>query len=416
MRKGLPLVAGVVMFFCFSILVGNLAGDLDAGAEPDSGNDYPIVFVHGLGWGFGEQVVGMDYWGGTDSIKEELEDRGHEVYIANVSPFASNWDRAAELYAVIKGGTVDYGEAHSQEYGHDRYGKTYEGLYPEWGEKDPQTGEVNKIHLVGHSMGGQTIRTLVQLLEEGCPEEREQTTGDEISKLFSGEAAGKVASITSVATPHDGSTIADDVDDFLPFFEDMVKSVSRFLPEDNQLYDFGLQHWGLHKEEDESMCEYYKRLFDSEVWETKDISAWDLHTEGAKELNSWVEAQPDVYYFSINNTATSERVFSDNHRPHITMMPFLRPFARRMGRTEIYGDPDWKENDGLVSLPSMTSPTQGSEDEVVEYDGNPEPGKWNKMDKLENYCHMSIIGMYRSVPMEVYTDLADTLSSLPVEE
>ena len=29
-----------------------------------------------------------------------------------------------------------------------------------------------KVHLVGHSMGGQTIRTLVQILKEGSYEEK----------------------------------------------------------------------------------------------------------------------------------------------------------------------------------------------------------------------------------------------------
>lgn len=36
----------------------------------------------------------------------------------------------------------------------------------------PSWSETNKVHLVGHSMGGQTIRTLVQLLKEGSFEEK----------------------------------------------------------------------------------------------------------------------------------------------------------------------------------------------------------------------------------------------------
>ena len=77
------------------------------------------------------------------------------------------WDRACELYACIKGGWVGYGEAHSAKFGHDRYGRTYPGLYHEWGQVDRQTAKVRKIHIIGHSLGGLTGRTLIQLLESG---------------------------------------------------------------------------------------------------------------------------------------------------------------------------------------------------------------------------------------------------------
>ena len=82
----------------------------------------------------------------------------------SISAFGSNYDRAVELYYYIKGGRVDYGAAHAAKYGHDRYGKTYEGVYKDW-----QPGQ--KVHLVGHSMGGQTIRQLEELLRNGNQEE-----------------------------------------------------------------------------------------------------------------------------------------------------------------------------------------------------------------------------------------------------
>ena len=71
------------------------------------------------------------------------------ILVATVSPFSSNWDRAAELYAYLKGGTVDYGAAHAKEHGHNRYGKTFTGAYPNWDENNP-------VHLIGHRMGGNT--------------------------------------------------------------------------------------------------------------------------------------------------------------------------------------------------------------------------------------------------------------------
>lgn len=62
----------------------------------------------------------------------------------------SNYDRAVELYYYIKGGRVDYGAAHAAKYGHERYGKHTKEF--------TKTETRQKVHLVGHSMGGQTIR------------------------------------------------------------------------------------------------------------------------------------------------------------------------------------------------------------------------------------------------------------------
>ena len=62
-------------------------------------------------------------------MKQELTKLGYRVHEANVGAFSSNYDRAVELYYYIKGGRVDYGAA---KYGHKRYGRTYEGIMPDW--------------------------------------------------------------------------------------------------------------------------------------------------------------------------------------------------------------------------------------------------------------------------------------------
>ena len=82
-----------------------------------SQNDYPIVLVHGfMGWG-PEEMGSYSYWGGKYDLIKELEEKGHTIYISNVGPVSSNWDRAVELYYQIKGGQVDYGKGHSDTYG-----------------------------------------------------------------------------------------------------------------------------------------------------------------------------------------------------------------------------------------------------------------------------------------------------------
>ena len=62
-------------------------------------------------------------------------------------------DRACELFYQIKGGVVDYGEGHAQKFGHERFGRKYSGSYPSWSGDCP-------IHIVGHSLGGCTVRML----------------------------------------------------------------------------------------------------------------------------------------------------------------------------------------------------------------------------------------------------------------
>ena len=94
--------------------------------------------IHGrLQWGFPGVFPDQDYL-------QIVRDRGHKVYYATVGPVSSNWDRACELFAQIKGGSVDYGKNHSETHRHDQRGnQNFPGFYPEWDGN-------NKIHLVGH--------------------------------------------------------------------------------------------------------------------------------------------------------------------------------------------------------------------------------------------------------------------------
>lgn len=84
--------------------------------QEDEGNQYPIILVHGLG-GFGRDEFGgiIKMWGGIHDIEKRLRKKGYTVYTAAVGPVSSNRDRAIELFYQIKGGTVDYGEAHAKK-------------------------------------------------------------------------------------------------------------------------------------------------------------------------------------------------------------------------------------------------------------------------------------------------------------
>ncbi|MDM5155146.1 lipase [Bacillus sp. DX1.1] len=387
-------------------------------AEEGKSDNNPIILVHGFtGWGR-DELLGVKYWGGVHDIQENLKTDGYNVHTAAVGPLSSNWDRACELYTQINGGTVDYGAEHAAKHGHDRYGRTYTGFAPNW-------SETNKVHLVGHSMGGQTIRTLVQLLKEGSQEERnyaKQHADVQISPLFQG-GKSYVHSVTTLATPHNGTTLADG-SLLLPSVKQLLVATAGMGENNNlSLYDFKLDQWGIKKKAGESFLQYSNRVLNSSVWKgTKDISQWDLSTDGAKELNEWVKAQPDVYYFSYSGHATKATPITGLHLPHVTMNKtlmgnaiFLGSYARYEENRPVI-DSSWWQNDGVVNTNSMIGP---STDEVINYNGAPQAGKWNHIETKHNWDHLDMVGLSVSDSLgfsdihAFYRTVAERLANLP---
>ncbi|GGE79000.1 esterase/lipase family protein [Priestia taiwanensis] len=380
------LVGGFAFFFlCIQFMLLEKVKVYANGKQ----NDYPIVLVHGLGgWGK-DEMLGYKYWGGFLDIERDLNKRGYQTFTATVGPVSSNWDRAIELYYYIKGGTVDYGAAHAKEHGHDRYGATYEGIYPEWNEQ-------NKLHFIGHSMGGQTSRALTELLKNGSEKERayaKQHPNEKISPLFEG---GKdyVHSITSLATPHNGSTFANNADQSLTFIKNFLlhtASAASNANVKNPVYDFKLDHWGIEQREGENFKEYMDRLLASPIWESKDISLYDLTTYGADELNRWVSTHPDVYHFSYTGDATYRVPVSGTFLPLPSMNPLLYVSGTYIGSYNAGAlDHRWWENDGVVSVVSSQYPF-GHKQEP--YDGQVEAGEWNYFPTQERWDHLDFVGM-----------------------
>lgn len=388
-----------------------------------SSNNYPIVMVHGvMGWG-NDELFGLNYWGGFSSLKDHLNTEGYKVLTPTVGSITSNWDRACELYAYLKGGTVDYGEAHSKKYGHSRYGRTYTGTYPEIGSKS-NDGTIKKIHLIGHSMGGQTARAMTQLLEKGSIEEISSTPQSNISQLFKGGKSW-VHSVMTLSTPHDGSQVARKVSKIIPSVQQLVAglgSQSGVIDSDNPCFDYKLDQWGLRKDQNESFKDYITKISNSNLWEkTKDFSLWDLTPEGSKELNSWVSAQDNVYYFSLSYQNTHKSILTNHQVPDINMNPIFIPFSKFIGSSisnkpgEVAITSDWWPNDGIVSVISSKGPHEGSKDKIVPFNGVAQKGVWNYLGTRQYTDHIDVVGLLKCDEKlkNEYSQMAKMLTSLP---
>ena len=319
-------------------------------------NQYPIVLIHGfMGWGT-EEMSGYKYWGGKHDFQEYLESFGHEVYTVSIGPISSNWDRAIEAYYQIKGGQVDYGKRHSDHYKiiQKPKNKNWDGLYPKWDSDNP-------IHIIGHSMGGQTARMLQFLLENQIYSDSSNLFIEE-SDLLRNKKLKWIRSITTISTPHNGTTLSNIVTTTLPFMEELMGLASII---DNRVYSFDLEQWGFSRRSNEPLNKYIERLRNHPAWKTKNFCAWDVSIDGAMQLNTYLKANNDIYYFSYATGNTSKDQKTGYHKPNTGMSIALRPNAYLMGKSTqcwLKGDctdSTWYENDGIVNTISQLGPISG---------------------------------------------------------
>jgi triacylglycerol lipase len=116
----------------------------------------------------------IEYWNG---IKQHLEDAGCTVLVAKVPPFASIENRASVLHHFIKRSVPQLRKHHHVP-------------------KD----EPVKINLIAHSMGGLDCRYLIHQLYHNKDPNPEY----------------KIVSLTTISTPHRGTTAADFALDYSP--------------------------------------------------------------------------------------------------------------------------------------------------------------------------------------------------------
>ncbi|TMW65376.1 hypothetical protein Poli38472_008018 [Pythium oligandrum] len=382
-----------------------------------AGNKYPIILVHGFGGWSREEFGGNKYWGGFHGDwQEDLKKQGYDVRTAVVGPFSSNWDRACELYAYIKGGTVNYGANHAKAHGHNVTGRTFPGLFPEWGTV--VNGELQKVHLIGHSMGGQTARMLAQLLEHGT--KGAPTQEDPASHpLFEGGKSW-VHSITTIATPNQGTLIGDGLNmlgDAVENFVGAIVGVIQVLgSKSTKFFDAKLDQWNLTpRGKDEDLKKYVTRVMKSAALHDagKDLCLYSLSTVGAKEENQWVKTLPDIFYYSITNKDTFRLLKVELPRIQSMLLP-LQPLATFLGSSYVTKkgfSKDWQQNDGAVNTPSMLSDGQS---EVVEGVKESVAGRWHHVGLFSTLDHEAVVGIKLFVnAFDMYASQARVLYELP---
>lgn len=364
LRRILSFVYAVIMFV---IPTANIP---EYNADTESFNtNYTYVYVHGLG-GWGEYDIAnyvVPYWGtmGGDLMKY-LNSRGFDCVAASVSPIKGCWDRACELYAQLTGTRTDYGKYHSEQNNHKRYGEDFTGraLIEDFSAED-------KINLLGHSFGGATVLQFLDLMADGCAEERAVTPENELSPLFTGGKADWVYSVTTLSAPMNGSSayyIKDEIleDENATFQELMVAYIVGSLT--NPIPDGRNEH---------------------------DCAGYDMEVDRAMSLCDTWETQENVYYFSFACDVTyldenGNRTFDPND-----LELLFRGSAGRMvswtGKTPtgyVIGK-EWQANDGLVNTISAIAPHNAPRTDFSADSIN--SGIWNVMP-IYHGDHMSLQG------------------------
>lgn len=387
--------------------------------------NYPYLMVHGM-MGFGEEDLlyrVVPYWGMlAGNVLPAMEDEGMKFLVPSIGKYTSAWDRACELWAYINGGTVDYGKAHSEKYGHARYGRTYaKAAYQQWSSE-------NKINMVGHSFGGATMRLLASLMAYGSDEEKAVTPEDELSELFKGGKNDWIYSITAVACVHEGTTLLYSLKNFLSKLEDFTYVMGN-LSGNNVLgwfYGGHLEQWDLTGFKNGKVVsrpmnkEQRKKLKESHdnVW-------YDLTMKGNKELNERIKFVPDIYYFSwpLYTTMAKPMNFKNTRvqYPRLRTCPLMWPFAISMGKydkntVDDYPiDERWLRNDGMVNTISETAPFSDPQEFMAEANGKYEKGKWYIYDPFKT-DHLGICGGFlppTKLPLqEIYQNHFRLINSL----
>lgn len=373
--------------------------------------DYPLIFVHGMfGWGENEGINKLfPYWGTTTgSLTEYLTSNEIECYAASVGPMSSAWDQACELYAQLTGTRVDYGKVHSAAHNHKQYGRTYhKPLFEGWSEN-------KKIHLIGHSFGGNVIRMLVHLLKYGSPEEI-AVSADEVSPLFVGGQEKLVCSITAICTPLNGTSAYGAacryrlVSPLKHICFNYAALLSRtFLH--GRLLDFHLEQFGVNDTPGISDKTTYVKAVKN-MLKSEDNVEFDMSEKGISRMNEMIKTVDSVYCFSYRfNSVEKNKKGVDS--PLNSDFLFLKATSKLMLMNGKNSGACTQRNDGLVDVASAMYPANEPY-ELYDENVSLKPGVWNVMPTRQG-DHGTPIGLFsdrRSI-RSFYDEMVYILSSV----
>eukprot|EP00347_Sterkiella_histriomuscorum_P020360 403338107 len=325
-------------------------------------NDYPIVLVHGFGgWVPDESFFFGDYFAYASYPDVQGDNK---IYQADIAPWGSLHDRACELYQQLIGifqtqrnadrnrmtlaeqvyGKEHFDLEHREQYYKTRYlrrqvdGKTlaYPNGIPEgW-------NRIQKIHFVGHSQGGQTVRYLQYLLKidyfnDGKTPKTDKSdwiasfTG--LNPILNGGIASYMFDLSlekeKFVGPKEGGTLRDrwfiegckiftilqnlvQNKATLNVKRENIKNIIKQGSNDQEVvyelakqpyffFDFNQETIGHNRREGEKIIDYVKRVMQSDVlYSSNDYAVHEFCPVHMKDINSRISEgmSSSTYYFT----------------------------------------------------------------------------------------------------------------------
>ena len=351
-RVSAVIIAIFIVLAPFSGLRKDVHFDSDHSADK---TNYPFVLLHGfLGWGETAKknaYNGMPHWGmfNGDCIKAYRE-AGFACVAPTMDAAGSVWDRTCEAYAQLVGARVDYGKAHSEACGHDRYGEDYTGkaLLERW-------DSTHKINLVGHSLGGRNVIALTSMLAKGSEAERAATTDGSLSELFKGGKGDWVYACVGASAVYNGTSLFSG--------KQAIRDVKNQVNEQiDELKYLPLGARLLAKKYFDLRATVLTRMTSGDVADP-DTAIYDMTPDNSIAMNKDIATLENVYYFSlVFDDSTRSKIDGNIIMDRTCADPIIGAMTPVLGRTDtvtdggLVLDKSWQENDGCVNVISQRAP------------------------------------------------------------
>ena len=345
------ILAVFVLLIPLSQLKKPLHFDADHTADK---TNYPFVLIHGFqSWNEDapkDAYKGMQYWGmlNGDALAGWRE-AGYTCVAPMLDPAGSNWHRACELYAKLTGNRVDYGKAHSDACGHERFGEDYTGkaMVPNWSAK-------NKVNLIGHSLAGKDVILFTSLMANGNKAEQQATKDGSLSGLFKGGKAAWIHTCVGLAAVYNGTTLFVN--------KQAVHDTGEYLKA--QINAVKLVPWGARTAVNGVLTGMFSLLenMTSGGVADPDTAIYDMEPDNAIAMNKDIATVPSVYY--ISHVQDDTKKAKDGH--YVTdnavadpIIGGLTPIIARTNTVTEGGlvlDEKWQANDGCANVISQIAP------------------------------------------------------------